>query len=151
MKTVGRATRFLVLGVLLFAAFQYFCGPHSGPVPEIKAIAAEAQMEVFRQALDTYVRDHGRPPTTEQGLSALLIRSQPSPGHAGGKEYLPGSDRIPNDPWEHPYRYASPGERGELYLLESFGADGRPGGTRLDADLILAKRSRGGPVTKSWK
>jgi general secretion pathway protein G len=43
-------------------------------------------------------------------------------------------ERVPNDPWGHPYQYLNPGARGELDVF-SMGADGAPGGEGNDADI----------------
>ena len=43
-------------------------------------------------------------------------------------------DRLPRDPWGNPYQYLQPGLHAEVDLF-SFGADGQPGGTDLDADI----------------
>ena len=47
------------------------------------------------------------------------------------KSYL---EKLPNDPWGHPYQYANPGVKGDIDVY-SFGADGRAGGEGRDADI----------------
>jgi general secretion pathway protein G len=42
--------------------------------------------------------------------------------------------RLPKDPWGNEYQYLSPGTRGQFDLY-SFGADGKPGGSDLNADI----------------
>ena len=49
--------------------------------------------------------------------------------------YLRGGD-VPTDPWDHPYVYRAPGQRG-AYDIVSYGADGREGGSGTAADLSL--------------
>ena len=39
---------------------------------------------------------------------------------------------MPLDPWGTPYFYQSDGN---AYVLKSFGADGKPGGTGKDEDI----------------
>ena len=39
---------------------------------------------------------------------------------ANWKRYV---DKLPTDPWQHPYQYANPGVRGEVDVF-SYGADG---------------------------
>jgi general secretion pathway protein G len=48
---------------------------------------------------------------------------------AGG--YL---SRVPNDPWGNPYLYLNPGNQGEIDIY-TLGADGRPGGEGINADI----------------
>ena len=95
-----------------------------------KASVAQAQMENFMTALDSYFLDTGHFPSTPQGLAAL--RSVPE-GEAKWKgPYL--KKEIPNDPWGHPYQYRSPGRNGG-YEISSYGADGKEGGEGENQDI----------------
>ena len=93
---------------------------------EARKIAAKQDIATLVQALKFYRLDNLRYPTTEQTLQALVAKPTLSPvpqnWKAGG--YL---ERLPNDPWGHPYLYLSPGRNGEIDVL-SLGADGQPGG-----------------------
>ena len=94
-----------------------------------KQKAAKAQIAMFGTALDAFRLDVGRYPTREEGLEAL----RRNPGLQGWDgPYLP--KEIPMDPWNRPYLYASPGERGD-YDLVSLGADGQGGGDGENADV----------------
>ena len=42
--------------------------------------------------------------------------------------------RVPVDPWEQPYQYAYPGQRGEFDVF-SYGADRQEGGEGVNADI----------------
>lgn len=95
-----------------------------------KVKAAQAQVELFSTALDTFRLDLGRYPTTEEGLQAL--RQNP-----GGLERWDGpylKKEVPRDPWGKSYVYKSPGEHGAFDLL-SYGADGVPGGEGDNRDV----------------
>lgn len=79
-------------------------------VSNSKRIGAQAQIEIFGVALDSYNRlDNYRYPTPEQGLKAL--REEPTiaplPKNWDGP-YL--KKEIPLDPWGNPYVYLCPGE-----------------------------------------
>jgi len=94
-----------------------------------KQKAAKAQIAMFGTALDAFRLDVGRYPTREEGLEAL----RRIPGLQGWDgPYLP--KEIPMDPWNRPYLYGSPGERGD-YDLVSLGADGQGGGDGENADV----------------
>ncbi|MNS79114.1 Type II secretion system protein G precursor [compost metagenome] len=80
------------------------------------------------QALKLYRLDNGRYPTTAQGLRALAEKPD---GASNWRGYL---DKLPNDPWGHPYQYLSPGVKGDIDVF-SFGADNKPGGENGDADI----------------
>ena len=42
--------------------------------------------------------------------------------------------RVPLDPWKNDYQIRYPGEHGEVDIF-SYGRDGQPGGTDIDADI----------------
>ena len=95
-----------------------------------KLRTTKAQIELFGTALDTFRLDVGRYPTTDEGLQAL--RQKP-----GGLERWDGPylrKDLPLDPWSKPYAYRSPGEHGP-YDIESYGADGTPGGDGDNRDI----------------
>jgi len=97
---------------------------------QARAVAARQDISSIYQALKLYRLDNGRYPTAEQGLRALVER----PANAqlpGWHSYL---ERLPNDPWGHPYQYLNPGVQGEIDVF-SLGADNQPGGEGSDADI----------------
>lgn len=100
---------------------------------EARKIAAKQDIATLVQALKLYRLDNMRYPTTEQTLQALVAKPSLNPvpqnWKAGG--YL---DRLPKDPWGHPYLYLSPGRNGDIDVV-SLGADGQPGGEGNDADI----------------
>lgn len=100
---------------------------------ESKVKAAKIQLQSFSSALDLFNLDAGRYPSSAEGLAAL-VRRTPGVGAWNGP-YLRGGD-IPNDPWNHPYIYRAPGQRG-AYDIVSYGSDGREGGSGTAADLSL--------------
>lgn len=104
-------------------------------VSDAERKAAQAQIELFGLALDSYRLDNGRYPTTEQGLEALNRRPTTEPAASNWRgPYLRKS--VPDDPWGRPYVYTSPGVRNPAsYDLASFGRDGAAGGSGDDADV----------------
>ncbi|HZQ62747.1 MAG TPA: type II secretion system major pseudopilin GspG [Casimicrobiaceae bacterium] len=100
---------------------------------EARAVAARNDVAAIMQALKLYRLDNQRYPTTEQGLQALVARptTDPVPMNWKPNGYL---ERLPNDPWGHPYQYLNPGLHGEIDVF-SLGADGKPGGSGADADI----------------
>jgi len=76
--------------------------------------------------LDLYKLDVGSYPTTEQGLLALVER--PAGAVVWNGPYQK-SDKVPLDPWNHPYVYREPsGRRNHDYDLCS----GGPGNTQAE-------------------
>ncbi|MEO0387313.1 MAG: type II secretion system major pseudopilin GspG [Pseudomonadota bacterium] len=94
-----------------------------------KETVARAQITGFATALDTYLIDVGRFPTTDQGLDALR-RDPGDPNWRG--PYL--RKDIPLDPWGGSYVYRAPGRSGGYEIL-SLGADGLEGGAGDAADI----------------
>jgi general secretion pathway protein G len=95
-----------------------------------KETAVREQIENFGTALDGFMVDMGRYPTTQEGLKVL--RTKPDGSEKWNGPYL--KKEIPNDPWNNPYAYRSPGRSGG-YEIVSFGADGREGGEGENADI----------------
>ena len=102
-----------------------------GRTEEARRAKAMADMKGIEQALNLYLMDAGNYPTTEQGLDALVHKPDrpPIPHIWNPDGYL---QRVPPDPWGHPYVYVTNGDR---YTLKSFGADGVEGGEGKFADL----------------
>ncbi|HMN82767.1 MAG TPA: type II secretion system major pseudopilin GspG [Burkholderiaceae bacterium] len=102
-----------------------------GRPDEARVVAAKQDVAAVMQALKLYRLDNQRYPTTEQGLQALVVRPAGDPPPSNWKQYL---DKPPIDPWGKPYQYLNPGLKGEIDVF-SYGADGQPGGTGVDADI----------------
>jgi general secretion pathway protein G len=98
-----------------------------------KEKVAQQSIERLGGVLDLYKLDVGSYPTTEQGLQGLIIRPPGVEGWTG--PYLKG-EKVPNDPWGHPYVYRNPSERpAHEYDLYSLGRTGQLGGTGSDAPI----------------
>ena len=100
-------------------------------VGQAKVTAARSDINNLMNALKMYKLDNGRDPSSDQGLDALVTK--PTTGTIPGN-WKPYLDKLPADPWQHPYQYANPGVHGEIDVF-SFGADGQLGGEGDDADI----------------
>jgi general secretion pathway protein G len=98
---------------------------------DARVTAARTDVNNIMQALKLYRLDNQRFPSSEQGLTALVVK--PSAG-AVPPNWRPYLDKLPNDPWNRPYQYLNPGLQGEIDVL-SLGADGQPGGEGRDSDI----------------
>jgi general secretion pathway protein G len=100
---------------------------------QARVTAAKSDIATIISALKLYRLDNQRYPSTEQGLNALVAKPEQPPVPPNWK---PGGylDKLPEDPWHHPYQYLNPGLKGEIDVF-SYGADGQPGGTGVDADI----------------
>ena len=91
------------------------------PATERAASArVKADLSTLEQALDMYKLENMRYPTSQEGLASLTPK------------YI---RRLPNDPWNTPYVYATPGPNGSPYRVGSLGADKKEGGSGEDADV----------------
>jgi general secretion pathway protein G len=102
---------------------------------EARVVAAKQQIAAYQLALGQYKLDTGTYPATEQGLNAL--RQQPAGMEQWHGPYL--TKDVTVDPWSHPYVYKFPGDHGDDPDIISYGADGQPGGSGLDADVLSWK------------
>lgn len=100
---------------------------------QAKVTVAQGDIKSIGAALDMYKLDNHSYPSTQQGLEALVKKptGSPQPRNWNKDGYL---KRVPVDPWGQPYQYLSPGSKG-AFDLYSFGADGREGGSDLNADI----------------
>ncbi|AFN76239.1 type II secretion system major pseudopilin GspG [Stutzerimonas nitrititolerans] len=100
---------------------------------QAKVTVAKGDIKAIGAALDMYKLDNFSYPSTQQGLNALVEKpsGSPQPKNWNRDGYL---KRVPKDPWGNDYQYLSPGTQGQFDLY-SLGADGKQGGTDLNADI----------------
>ena len=98
---------------------------------DARVAAARADVNNLMQALKLYKLDNQHYPSAEQGLQALVTKPSVGVIPPRWKSYV---DKLPNDPWGHPYQYANPGLKGEIDVY-SLGADGAIGGEGKDAEI----------------
>jgi general secretion pathway protein G len=93
--------------------------------------SAKVQIESLSTSLELFKLDNGRYPNDREGLTALVERPADLKNWNG--PYLK-KDKVPLDPWGHPYHYRFPGQRGpfDIYTL---GADNQEGGDGENQDV----------------
>jgi len=107
------------------------------PRPEVqrdllRRAQARSTLHMLQTAVEVYKLDTGIYPNSAQGLRALRVNSANDPNWKG--PYVEAD--IPNDPWGRPYVYKYPGDHGDEPDIMSYGADGQPGGTGRNADIV---------------
>lgn len=131
----GRVSGFTLMELLLVLVIIGLLAALVGPtlyqrIRPAKEAVARAQIENFATALDGFLLDVGRYPTTEEGLKVLRAKAEGVAKWNG--PYL--KKEVPVDPWGNPYVYRAPGRNGG-YEIVSFGADGKEGGEGDNADI----------------
>ena len=91
-----------------------------------KQNAAKAEIAKIIQAVESFYAAHDRYPTNDEGLEILV----------SGTDVFPDGllNKVPRDPWSHPYQYNSPGQSGPFEVI-CLGADGREGGEQAARDI----------------
>jgi general secretion pathway protein G len=103
-------------------------------VDRSKVDTAQVQIKMIKGALETLRLDTGRFPDVEEGLSILF--RPPADERLRGLWRGPYLDEeVPLDPWGSPYQYSMPGKDGRPFALYSYGADSKPGGEGINADI----------------
>ncbi len=126
----------MLVVVTIIALFLAIAGPKMlGYADRARVTAAKQEIANIQAALGAYKLEVGTYPTQEQGLTAL--RQKPDGVEQWHGPYL--AKDLGNDPWGHPYIYKFPGEHGDEPDIVSYGADGQPGGTDLNADVVCWK------------
>jgi general secretion pathway protein G len=131
------ATQLLIVIVVIgIVAAVYYAPRILGQAGKALQARAAEEIEMIGIALDTYAKDNGDYPSTEQGLAALWEKPEQPPVPTDWKgPYL--KVPITRDPWEKEYIYIRPGVHDRYgYDLISFGRDEREGGTGDAEDVV---------------
>jgi general secretion pathway protein G len=122
----------VILGLLAgLVAPKFF-----GKAETAKVKTTQTQLTMLKAALQTYKLDMGEYPSTQEGLQVLNTR----PDSAKAKQNWQGpylNGKLPVDGWGGAYQYRREVHGDEDVTLMSLGADGKPGGEGMDADLAL--------------
>lgn len=96
-----------------------------GSLEDAESVAAKQQIEQLKGALISYRLVFKQFPSESDGLDALVKNEK-------NRNFL-DQDEVPKDPWGNDYIYKLEGSRD--FEIISYGADGQPGGTGVDADI----------------
>ena len=112
----------IVTGLMSFFIYDEFFGPSSGGS---KHMRVKADFQSISSALETYHKNTGDYPTTNQGLMALVTRPEELPEESDWEAI---ATRIPTDPWKNEYRYRRlPDSSARPFELRCVGPDGIEG------------------------
>ena len=116
----------VIIGLLVAIVAPNFMGQ----IDTAAVNRAKADIRGIEAALNLYRLDNFRYPSTLEGLQALVT----NPGEASAPNWHQQLERLPRDPWDQPYQYANPGQRGAFDVF-SYGADRQEGGEGINADI----------------
>lgn len=127
-QRMGRLILALVFSVATGLAFFLVWLTHDGSLTAEQQ-RARGEIRKLEGLFKSHHRLMGRFPSKEEGFTPLIQARL--------------LQAVPVDPWGHPYVYWMDGSSGAVV---SYGADGRPGGAGVDADL-----SSGGVLAAGWE
>lgn len=110
----------MIIGLLLGTAIYKL----RGNVEVSRIVAVQSSLQSIRTQLKLYESFNGAPPTSDQGLNALVTQPGGEPRPVRWTQLL---DSVPTDPWGKPFIYVSPGRKNPNgYDLYSSGPDRIP-------------------------
>lgn len=128
-KQLARQSGFTLLEIMMVVAIiGLLAGVAASMLGDNLGIARETKVKSDIQTIATqlmvYESLNGFPPTSEQGLKALVQQPSSSPAPRNWRQLM---KEIPQDPWGMEYQYVAPGRHnGDSYDLFSAGKDRVP-------------------------
>ena len=123
----------LLIVVAIIALLAALVAPRLvGALTDSRVKTTRAQIGLLVSGVEQFYIDVGRYPTLEEGLKALVERPVGVEEEVWRGPYL-DKDFVPDDGWGRAFIYTF--DERERYLIQSLGADGRPGGDGENADL----------------
>lgn len=120
-KNQGFTLLEVMVVVVIIAIMAAAIGPSLlGNIEKASISRAETDIKSIGSMLELYKAENYAYPTTDQGLEALVSKPSGDPTPKNWRQYM---KKTPIDPWKNPYKYLSPGSRGDIDIY-SFGPDG---------------------------
>ena len=118
----------IIIVIVLIGIVLTFVGSRIlGGSDRAKANLAKSQVQTLAGKVEQFQMDTGRLPAS---LPELVSQPQGATGWLG--PYAKEAEL--RDPWNTPLEYRAPGD-GKPYDIVSYGADRKPGGESVDADI----------------
>ncbi|MEI6715533.1 MAG: type II secretion system major pseudopilin GspG [Verrucomicrobiota bacterium] len=96
-----------------------------GSLDVAKETKIKSDIQTIKTQLMVYESLNGFPPSTEQGIRALVQQPSSSPSPRSWRQLM---KEVPTDPWGMEYQYIQPGRRNsDSYDVFSAGKDRTPG------------------------
>jgi len=120
----------IVISIIVILSGAFLIPRFVGVKNSAKIAATKSNLITIKTVLENYYLDCGKYPSATTGLKAL-VEDADSVGIAWSGPYL---TKLPKDPWMNAYVYTYE-DSSESYLLKSYGADGKEGGTGINSDI----------------
>ena len=135
-KNLGFTLLEMLVVMVIIGLLAGLVGPRIfGKVDSSKVQTAQVQIKMIESALQIMRQNIGTLPEGETALQWLTKEPEDTNVKATWKgPYLEG--QIPVDPWNNPYKIVTPGPNGKAFAVISLGADGKPDGEGLNADIM---------------
>ncbi len=128
---IGLVAMFLSLVIVVPKVLAWAAEPMRGRFAERQVLISASTMKKTEKALFRFYKDHGRYPTSFEGLEMVRNTKPRLPDDA---PYLT-IDIPARDQWMRPYVYEAPADDGHPFVIRSFGRDGKTGGIGPDRDF----------------
>lgn len=119
-----------------------------GQTDKAKVTTTKATMSTLHQAVNMFKLDTGYYPSEEVGLVELVEQPMDLEGWAPGG-YLEQTS-VPQDAWKHDFVYMLNPPSGKPFVIISYGADGKEGGSNYDADIYSTNLDGSGEETAEY-
>ena len=134
-KSQGFTLLEVMVVVVIIAIMAAAIGPKLlGNIEKASISRASTDIKSISSQLELYKAENYQYPSTDQGLEALVNKPSGDPTPKNWRQYL---NKTPQDPWENPYKYLSPGSHGDFDIY-SFGPDG------IQSDDDIGNWTKGG-------
>lgn len=122
LRRIGAFVIIMAIAVVLFIAImnKYYCpskNDHFGETTHLQRVTAD--LSAIDSAIEMFVLQSGRYPTTLEGLKVLVQKSNDE--ISNWKQVL---SLVPTDAWGNQFVYTLREQHGQSYLLYSKGPDG---------------------------
>jgi general secretion pathway protein G len=102
-------------------------------IGQSKQSVAKSNAAALATSMKLFMADHGTP---ESGAGIEVLWEKPSNVAEGDwHPYVDNADQL-QDPWGRRFVLVLPGQRNVDFDVVSYGADGQPGGTDENADIV---------------
>ena len=102
-------------------------------IGQSKHSVAQSNAATLAQQVQMFIADHGMP---RDGESIDILWERPSDvDQADWEPYVSSADKL-LDPWGAKFVLVIPGKKNYDFDVVSYGADGSPGGTGEDEDVV---------------